>query len=415
MDILISRASLGEATGHARKVNGSVDSTMGVHGSGRYGEIAYDLIGPDGPVVWLSAELRGVEPETDAVKVRFVDQDGDQWYWDDAPVPPDAPGFYAVTSSPTDWDGEYSRAYQVVNIDRWSGTQLGIIVRLEPTKLYPYPKCGDFAVLIDLPTWEGAVHQAAKAVADYTSAIESRLVVVIDPTTEDIDELSIGEPRSEFGYALTGGDGVSVDGDASAYTMTVIPSSGKVEFVPTVPQGSDLRFAVRYLPQSSVRRMDDVLIISRTPAWVLSDLVRSAGLHGETSRETVGAYDVRTRRIELRIDVRGIASRQSDALQMRAALQDAFDAGLDVTLRSGRRVRAHLAPFVEMVPGDVQRQLPEARSTVVLAMAEVVSATLIRDQRDLATDQTLIGEITMEFGDDGGFTGVVDSAGASIT
>jgi hypothetical protein len=342
--------------------------------SGDDGTVLYGPACPTGVVDWSSAEIEGISDQgADAVKVRFVNADGDRFYLDDESMT------FEPVSDADDWTSEWSLPSLLSNVDLWRWPSFQVEAHLEATDEVPEPVVGDLKIVFDLPTWEGAVAQAVRAIVQAVADV--RPILIHEETLESAGStFDIGVPHIEHGHRLTELVRISVDGVERSGTL----SGGRVTALgPPIPAGSIVKVAVRYRPNTSVKRIADVLIVDETPAWVVSNIVddpSAGGLNGEGGRVDVNGLDVRLRRIDGGLRIRGVCGRQADAFAMRAALQEALGSGIEITLDSGRAVTAHLDGFVSIVPGDVN-QLPEVRATVRIPMVEAVGATRVHDAR----------------------------------
>ena len=382
------RASLAERAGSVIYSQGSLrlDSTV----RRTFGTVTYPSISADEHVLWKSAELRGVHDQsTDAVRVRlsngttqyFIDED------DDMTLKP-------VTDT-TQWDTEFSTPYHLGSLDLWTQRTLSIIVHMVATPSFPRPSVKGVDVLMDLPAWAGAVAHAVKAVVQKVATIEpimvERFPFGTGTLSEATQEFKIGDPHSEHGYSLTSLVQVLVDGTHKSASL----SNGIVTLLgPPAPPGSVVKIAVKYLPNTSVRRVGEVQIIDRTPAWVVSGLVVEDGLDGLISPLVIAGYEVFRRKVELRITVNGVAHRQADALAMRLALQSELAEGLLVRLPSGRCLSANLLDGVVEVIPQGSTNLPMASTIITLALDEFPRARLVKNARSEQDDGSVIPVLT---------------------
>jgi hypothetical protein len=305
-------------------------------------------------------------------------------------------------STPASWDTEYSLPYLLANLDLWSMPEMQLEVRLEGTDENPNPEVSDVRVLVDHPTWEGAITSAVRAVA---TKVESTEFVLVHTETLSAARGSwkIGKPHSEHNYDVRSLVQVTIDGRHKSASLV----DGEVVLEgPPAPSGSSIEIAVKVRPMCTVRRGDESRTINMTPSWWLSSLVTEGGLVGTTTPMMVGGREVSVREQELRITVNGLAQRQADALAMRLALQEAFADGLVVTMPSGRTVYAQLDGLVEVVDGG-SANLPMASGTVLVVVREYVFAKLVRDQRD-EEGHPVTTELSVAMPDGVGFTATKD-------
>ncbi len=340
------------------------------------GQVEYTLIEPASMVQWISAEFVGVEDQsTDAVRVRFVDADGDSFYLDESDFK-----FKAVADT-TSWDADYSRPAVMACLDLWTRQSLQIVVGLVSTENFPRPQVGDLKVALDLPTWEGAAAQAARRVAEAVDQIEP-IVVHMETLTADQSRWLMGNPHSEINMELTELIQAAINGRHKSATLT----DGVVELDgPAAKAGDSVRIAVKFKPSTSVRRMGTIRVINETPAWVLSNLITEGGLNGEVSPIGVNGIEVRRRKLDMQITVRGVATRQADALYMRAALQEYFSNGVEVVFDSCRSVQAQVEGLVEVLSGGRQ-SLPECIGVVRVTMDEYLGYRRVRNARRQVDD-----------------------------
>jgi hypothetical protein len=330
------------------------------------GTLTFHEVWPSKLVRWMAAEVMG-RFSHESVRIRFSDVTT-TYYLDVTDLQ-----FKAVTA--VDWETEWTEASLLSNLDLWTAAKLTLIVHLVRTNYDRDPVVTGVRILMDLPTWEGSVHYAARSIITAVAAIEPRLIHT-ETVSADKTTWSIGEPYSELQYNITSLEEAVVDGVAVAGTLT----AGKVVLDAAAPAGSEVELVMKFLPNSSVRRTEHVTVQDKVPAWWMQNIVQGGGLNGPTEKVMVGAYEVAARRVELRIIANGISERMNDALQMRAALQSAFSQGLDIDMPSCRQVTAVLDGLVEVVPKSPQN-IPMASGLVQCAFMEYVSARAIRTIR----------------------------------
>jgi hypothetical protein len=372
IDVISMKASQ-EASFDGSLVNraGIVGLNGPSHSDDYVGTLTFPEIAPPSFARWVAAEVVGHYAH-DSVRVRFTDGTR-TLYLDDADMT-----FKDVADSAA-WDDEWTRPDLLSSLDLWTARRLGLIIRLVRTDFDRDPRVTLVRVLLDIPTWRGAVHSAVSAIVALVKTVEP-VLVHSETLSEETSQWQIGEPYSEQGFQLTELVQVTVDGDHKSASL----SAGVVTLVgDSVPAGSDVEIAVKYRPQSTVRRVAGVRTLNRTPAWISSNLVVSGGLNGLMPRIGIGGYTVEERRIELRITVQGVAEGTSTAFEMRAALQGALKDGLTIDLPSGRSVTAQLDGFVEVVDTDpMVGNLPMAAGVVQAAFVEFVGHTQVRRARD---------------------------------
>lgn len=368
IDVVTLRHYLADLTGDI------VPSQAGLRLSGGPNESAsgtatYTTISPARMSVWKSAELLGRWDEiTNSVRVRFSNG-VTQYYLDDTDMK-----FKEVTDT-SDWTSEWTLPNLMKNLDLWTQESLEFVVYMERTST-DEPLVKEIKVLLDLPTWVGAVHQAVKEVIAFVGTIQP-LLIHEETLSADRSEWKIGEPYTEHGYDVKSLQQVAVNKvhKSAAFNAGIVTLQG-----PAAKKGDQVEIAVRYLPSVAVRRVEEVAVLHKTPAWWVQDLVVAGGLNGISTVRMVQGYEVQERKSELRMTVNGIAHRQHDALQMRLALQEAFGDGLAIELDSGRCITAQLDGLVEVTPqsGTI---LPMATAVVQLSLSEFVYAKLAVNPR----------------------------------
>jgi hypothetical protein len=332
--------------------------------------LTFEALEPTKMVRWMAAEVVG-EFAHDSVRVRLVDGDGVVRWMD-----PDDNLLIKVVDV-DDWDSQWTEPSLLSNLDLWTYGAVGFHVRLVRTDFDRDPRVEGVRVLADYPTWEGSVHHTIQAIVEAVSSVRV-LVVVRETVTSDTSVWRIGAPWSEHNIELAELVQVTVDGAHKSASL----ASGVVTLAgPPARAGSAVEIAVKFLPNGVVRRTDHVTTVDKVPCWWMQDLVTAGGLSGSSPRIPVGAYEVVTRRVDVRVSVNGIASRHADALQMRAALQAAFPEGLAVTMPSCRVVTVTLDGLVEVVNRGAVN-LPMASGVLECALTEHVYPLLVRRPRD---------------------------------
>lgn len=337
IDVVVQRATTATLTGDARSRLGKVqlsDKDLGTDGTATFGTFA-----PTSLVRWLSAEIEGVENQgCDAVRVR-IGTDSKLYYFDED----DSLRIKEVTDE-SSWDAECSSPLALASLDLWTEQTLRIVVHLESTQCNRAPSIRGVMVAMDLPVWEGAIAQAARRIVALVGEIRPVLLHT-ETLTSAKSEWKLGEPHSENGHVLTEIVRVSVDDVERPATLAdgVITLDG-----PAAKAGQAVVIAVKYQPQTSVRRVADVRIINKLPAFLVDDLVRGGGLNGTLPPVNINGLEIRRRMVELRIQVRGVAARQADAFAMRAGMQEKFGGTEVITLSSGRTIGAVAMEVVEV-------------------------------------------------------------------
>lgn len=371
IDALAMKASQ-EATRSGDLVNRrGIIGLSGASHQERSGVLTFPRICPTMMTRWMAAEVIGHFAH-DSVRVRFTDGTR-TLYLDSADLT------FKDVSDTDDWDEEWSTPSLLNNLDLWTAPSLGLIIQLVRTDFDRDPQVVLVRVLMDLPTWAGSVAHVAKSIVAFIATIEPVLIHT-ETASAPITRWHIGAPYSEQGFDIRSLVQLCVDGDHKSATY----ADGVVTVVgDPIPAGSTVELAVKYRPQSSVRRVAGVRTLAKVPAWVSSNLVTSGGMNGMLPRVSVGGYEIDERRIELRVNVSGLAERTENALEMRAALQRAFVGGLTIELPSGRSVTAQIDGFVEVIEKDSQMgNLPMAAGTVMVAFVEYVGEHLVRRARD---------------------------------
>jgi hypothetical protein len=399
IDVATLKSSLATASGDVQVRLGLAELTS--TGREESGTLTYPEIRPTKFARWRSAEIVGlVDPNTDAIRVRFISDQGTFWF-DRTDMT-----FKKVTA--VDWASEFTFPWLLGNLDLWAHESLTLLVHLVSTDLFPAPRVTDVRVMLDFPTWPGAVAQAVKDITDFVSLVEFTLIHQ-ETLAADRGSWKIGNPHSEHNYDVRSVDQVVVNGDHKSATLV----NGEVVLEgPAAPTGSTVEIAVSVKPTTAVRRADESRTVHRTPEWWFANLVSEGGLVGSVPSMMIGGEEIQLREQELRITVNGIAHRQADALAMRLALEAAFAEGLVITFPSGRCVFAQLPGPVEVVE-EGSLNLPMATGSVLVVLKEFVFTKTVRRQRDDAGD-ALLTQLTLLFPDDlefefteSGFTNVL--------
>ncbi|KKL73182.1 hypothetical protein LCGC14_2077470 [marine sediment metagenome] len=392
IDLLTLKASRAIRTGDVRYRRGEV-YVAHPRDLAKSGTVEFDAIEPDGRVLWMSAEVLGVDdPGTDAVRIRF--SNGSQQYYLDQ----DDFKFKLVTDTDS-WVDEYTRPHMLGNIDLWTQGSLKLVVHLVVTKQYPDPRIKDAVVLLDLPAWEGAAAQAIRIIA--TGVRDLRPILIHGSTlTEDTSEFNIGSPYSEHQIVLEEIVQVTLDGVHKSAEL----SDGKIVLLgPPARAGQAVKIAATFVPTITVRRVGEIRVISQTPAWVMSNLILGGGLNGRLAPVDVSGTEVERRYVDLQITARGASHRQADALAMRAAILEAFSSGFTVCIDSGRTFSAQIENQVEVLPGG-SASIPEAIAIIRLGMTEFTSHRTIRNSRvenDDGSFEVMTNVIALGFPDAG--------------
>ncbi len=358
IDVLRQKATSTTTTGQARHrgaVTGLSRTALGTIGTVTFGTFA-----PSGVVNWLAAEIDGVENQgCDSVRMR-IGTDTALYYIDEN----DSLRIKPVTDE-SSWSDQYSSPLSLASLDLWTEPTLRVVVALVSTNCDRNPTIQGLTVAMDLPMWEGSVAQATRRVVAITASIRPTLVHR-ETLTAPQSVWLLGEPHSEHGHVLTSLVGASVDGVVRSATL----ADGTVTLAGITPKtGQEVVIAVRYHPHSVVRRMADTRILHKLPAFLIDDLVRGGGLNGSMPLLNVNGIEVSRRMVDLRIQVRGAAVRQADALAMRAAMQETFGGTELITLDSGRTMGAATMEVVEVTPGG-DNSMPVASGVVHCPMTE---------------------------------------------
>lgn len=367
IDVVTLRTAFAEIDGDVVSRSGLLHLTGDPSEPGE-GVATFTHVQPTKMTNFIAGEIVGQFAE-DSVRVRLSNGIG-QFFIDNDEE--DGLVIKEVTDTTT-WDAEFTEPSLLGNLDLWTQPSLQIIVFMKRTARDRNPRVRSPLILLDHPTWPGAVAQAVRDIVRFVSTVEPVLIHE-EVLTEDTSEWEIGEPFSEHGYVLTELVQVAVDGVHKSARL----ADGKVIVEgPAVRAGSTVEIAVRYRPSTSVRRVGEVLVLDKTPAWHASNLVTAGGLNGIATIVMVAGNEIQERKSELRITVNGVAHRQADALAMRIALERAFGDGLTVTFPDGRCVFAQLDGLVEVVPQGAGN-LPMASGVVVLSLSEFVSSRQVR-------------------------------------
>lgn len=362
-------------TSEAVKTGDVVNSMAGLRLDGsafetqKSGTVEYTTVQPTKFVKWRSVEILGrFDDFLESVRVRF--SNGVQQYWMDVD---DEFKIKPVTDT-SDWTVEYTLPSSLGNMDLWTQESLQMVVYLT-RGTGDDPLVQDVRVLMDFPTWTGAVADSVKKVVDFVATIQPVL----------IEEISVAEPTTvlkfnranEHNFTLTKIEQVLVDGlhhSASLVNGNVVLEGAGA------PAGSVITVAARYLPNTTVRRVGEVRVVHVTPAWWVQDLVVGGGLNGKSTTLMVAGDEVKETRVELRMIINGIGHRQKDALAMRLALQEAFGPGFTVEFPSGRCSFAQIDGLVEVIDQS-STGLPMASAVLNLVITEYIYSSQVKKAR----------------------------------
>ncbi len=336
--------------------------------SDKFGTATFIEVSPTKYVRWRSVEVLGrFDSSSDSVRVRV--SDGTTTYWMDAS---DEFKFKEVTA--TDWESEYIEPSLLGNMDLWTSPRMQIIV-YTTRATGDDPIVGDVRVLMEFPTWTGAVAQSVKDVVDFVANVHPVLIedLVVSTPTSKIEFNS----ANEHNIVLVELVQVTVDG---AYRSASLQNGDIYIEGSPVQAGSTITIAARYKPTTTVRRVSEVSVVNTTPAWWIQDLVVGGGLNGKATLALVGGDEIKENRVELRMIINGIAHRQKDALAMRLALHEAFAPGVVIEFPSGRCSFAQIEGLVE-VADQGNTGLPMATAVVNLVVSEFVYSEKVRRSR----------------------------------
>ena len=369
IDVIIQRATSATLTGDARARLGKVqlaDRRFSTEGVATFGTFA-----PTSLVRWISAEVQGIEDQgCSSVKIR-IGTDTALYYFDEA----DSLRIKPVTDE-SDWTSQYSSPLALASLDLWTEQTLRIVVHLQPTERNRAPYIRAVAVAMDLPVWEGAIAESTRRIVELVAEIRPVLLHT-ETLTAAKSEWKLGEPHSENGHSLTELVLVTVDGVERPATLT----NGAVTLHgPSASVGQVVVVAVKYQPPTAVKRVADVRIINKLPSFLVDDLVRGGGLNGTFPPININGVEVRRRMVELRVQVRGVAARQADALSMRAAMQEKFGGTEVIVLSSGRTVGAAVMEVVEVTSSGTD-SMPIAIGTLHCPTTEYTGYTRVSAAR----------------------------------
>lgn len=337
IDVIIQRATSAEVSGGARAKLGEV--RLSGKALGTNGTITFGTFAPSSLVRWLSAEIVGVTDQScSSVRVR-IGTDSALYYFDEA----DSLRIKPVTDE-DDWSAQYSSPLALASLDLWTEQTLRVVVHIRSTPCNTAPAIRSLMVAMDLPVWEGAIAQASRKIVALVASMRP-ILLHTETLVASKFQWKLGEPYSENGHVLTDLVTVTVDGVERSASL-----SDGVVIIAGVPgkTGQTVSIAVRYQPQTSVRRTADVRIINKLPAFLVDDLVRGGGLNGTLPPLNINGLEIRRRMVELRIQVRGVAARQADAFAMRAAMQEKFGGTETIILDSGRTIGAVVMEVIEI-------------------------------------------------------------------
>lgn len=337
IDVVHQTAIAATISGSCRKLRGAVSLTSTKIGT--IGTVEFGTFAPRSLVKWLSAEIGGVSDQNlDSVRVR-IGTDDRLYYIDEA----DSLRIKPVTNE-SSWDSECSSPLSLASLDLWTDQTVRVVVCLRSTTNDRTPSITGLVVAMDLPLWEGVAAQAARKITELAAGM--RPVLLHNETlAEAKSEYKLGEPHTEFGHQLTELVMASVDGVERSATL----SNGIVRLMGNTPTaGQRVSIAVRYKPQTTVRRLSGVRIANQLPCFIIGDLVRGGGMNGTLPTIHVNGIEIRRRMLGLRIQVQGMAYRQADAYAMRDSIQETFGGTAVIVLDSGRTIGAAVIDLVEV-------------------------------------------------------------------
>ena len=364
IDVVTLKAGLATRDGAIRVQNNVARLT------GDSGTLTYTHVQPTKMTLWKAIEFYNLGSTADgSIRVRFGD--GTNQYWLD-----DSDMTFKQVADTSQWSSEYTLPWLLGSADLWTRSTLQLVVHLTKDGENKDPQVSDIRVLLDNPTWEGAITNTLRSIAKHLS--QSPFTLIHEETlSAPRGSWKIGKPYSEHNYDVRSILQVTVDGSHKSATL----SNGEVILSgPPAPAGSRVEIAVRVQPTMTVRRSDETRVTHQTPCWWLTGLVVEGGLIGHTSSMLIGGEKVQVREQELRTTVNGLGHRQADALAMRLALQEAFADGLSITFPSGRCVFAQVDGLVEVIEGD-DTSLPMATGVILVVVREYVFSKTVRYQR----------------------------------
>ena len=345
------------------QLDGSVYQTT------KSGTVEYTTVAPTKFVKWRGVEILGrFDDFYKGVRVRF--SNGTTQYWMDVS---DEFKIKEVTDT-SDWSSEYTLPSVLGNMDLWTQESLQIIVYMTRST-GDDPVIKDVRVLMEFPTWVGAVADSVRKVVDFVATIQPVLIEDI-PVSEATTRIAFNS-ANEHNFELTEIVQVLVDGKHHSAELVdgaiVLQGAG-------APAGSVVTLSAKYRPNTTVRRVGEVRFAHVTPAWWIQDLVVGGGLNGKSTTLMVSGDEVKETRVELRMIINGIAHRQKDALAMRLALQNAFADGLTVEFPSGRCSFAQIEGLVEVID-QATTGLPMASAVLSLVIREFVYTEKVKKSR----------------------------------
>lgn len=345
------------------------DSTTG-------GTLTFQRICPHKFARWKAAELMGSFAH-DSARVRFNRLNSNSTT--------ESTTFFLNASTMTfdpvvdtsQWDDEWTEASLLANLDLWTAPDLQIIVHLVRTNFTADPTVTELRVLMDLPTWEGAVAAAARKITEVVGDIEP-VLLYSETLSAPRAVFKLGVPHSEYGYTLTSVVLATVNGLERQASV----SDGAVVLAGvTPPAGAVVEIAVKFTAKCAYLRGPTSRVLNQTPFWTVADLVVDGGLVGEAPKLYIAGHEVHQRRIQLELKINGTSTFVRDAFAMRAALQARFSRGLQICLPSGRGVFAQLDGLVELVD-NTDPVLPMASGLISVAMVEYIDAYQFRNARN---------------------------------
>ena len=264
------------------------------------------------------------------------------------------------------WDAQSSPVYDLAQLDLWQKSTLQLIMSSKG------PAIGPVYVLVDCVAEPDAVEQVLTRLAENVGAVPVPVLMKFEATESG----NVFNLISERGYApesvkvVVNGEWRQASVDANSITV----------LGPRIDAGDSVAIEMSVKAEVTVRRDAGASVPFVTPAWLMHDMVTmDGGLNGQAPTISVGPYRVDRVRSDLRVTVRGVGARQSDALSMRDALQRIGH--WELLVSSGRSVNCDHDGVVEMRPGATG-QLPECTAKFVCHVMQVSRCVKMAEPRN---------------------------------
>lgn len=326
--------------------------------------VKFPLVEPPTFARYMAGDIFAADGLQRNLMVRFADSSGNQFFLNSALE-------WAPVNDDGDWTSQSSGIHDLSQLDLWTSRSVQLIVSSIRDASGAAPIIGHAYVLLDSVAQSSAVEQVIRHTASSVGDIDIPVRMAFT-ATEKGNSFSLINERN---YAAI--VGVAVVNDEP---RLVSVAGGTIEIKgPPINVGDRVVIEVTVKAPVTVRRDVGSNTNFVTPAWFIQDLVTLDGATNGTIPEImVGPYRVERGRADLRITVRGVGARQSDALSMRAALTS--QSRWKALLTSGREINVVADGLVEMRPGQAN-MLPECTGKLVAIVEHVTACTKVSEPR----------------------------------